>query len=255
MTEKLGIAAKDWGFCGERKENIEREKRHNKKRSRSIAAWSLIIAWDEITQGNSRFVNTLSEDFFGPNVQNAEESGNVIPKWTRCLRNKNQHGGGFAVLAGMAAASVANSGTLYLFCSHAHTKPNIFSASISSWLLTRGAFDEVGFKEKGMLVNWHGILTALSLYAFCYCAHPVFPTLYISMKNKRHSSNVMILALFYAPLANASMAVMGYLMFGPSVRSQITLNLPTEKLSSSYCKNPSLEFTMYRPDWRGKEHC
>ncbi|KAJ6929147.1 hypothetical protein NC652_013116 [Populus alba x Populus x berolinensis] len=74
----------------------------------------------------------------------------------------------------------------------AHTKPNIFSASISSWLLTIGAFDEVGFKEKGMLVNWHGIPTALSLYAFCYCAHPVFPTLYTSMKNKCQFSNLRI---------------------------------------------------------------
>ncbi|KAJ6954357.1 hypothetical protein NC652_005941 [Populus alba x Populus x berolinensis] len=53
-----------------------------------------------------------------PNVHNGfsfitkrKESGNVIPKWTRCLRNKNQHGGGVAVLAGMAAASIANSGT------------------------------------------------------------------------------------------------------------------------------------------------
>ncbi|KAJ6931581.1 hypothetical protein NC652_011334 [Populus alba x Populus x berolinensis] len=43
-----------------------------------------------------------------------------------------------------------------------------------------------------MLVNWHGIPTALSLYAFCYCAHPVFPTLYTSMKNKRQFSNLRI---------------------------------------------------------------
>ncbi|KAL3576618.1 hypothetical protein D5086_021901 [Populus alba] len=106
-----------------------------------------------------------------------------------------------------------------------------------------------------MLVNWHGIPTALSLYAFCYCAHPVFPTLYTSMKNKRQFSNVMILCFILCSFSYASMAVMGYLMFGPSVRSQITLNLPTEKLSSSYCKNPSLEFTMCRPDWPGKEHC
>ncbi|KAJ6954374.1 hypothetical protein NC652_005957 [Populus alba x Populus x berolinensis] len=48
-----------------------------------------------------------------PNVHNGKESGNVIPKWTRCLRNKNQHGGGVAVLAGMAAASIANSGTIH----------------------------------------------------------------------------------------------------------------------------------------------
>jgi len=53
-----------------------------------------------------------------------------------------------------------------------------------------GAFDGIGFNQKGTLVNWHGIPNAVSLYAFCYCAHPVFPTLYTSMKNKRQFSNV-----------------------------------------------------------------
>ncbi|KAJ6371337.1 hypothetical protein OIU77_001775 [Salix suchowensis] len=95
-----------------------------------------------------------------------------------------------------------------------------------------GAFDGVGFKEKGTLVNWHGIPTAVSLYAFCYCAHPVFPTLYTSMKNKHQFSNVMILCFILCSISYASMAVLGYLMFGPNVKSQITLNLPTDKLSS-----------------------
>lgn len=55
-----------------------------------------------------------------------------------------------------------------------------------------GAFDGVGFHEKGTTVNWYGIPTAVSLYAFCYCAHPVFPTLYTSMQSKRQFSNVSI---------------------------------------------------------------
>ncbi|KAK1575512.1 hypothetical protein Q3G72_006111 [Acer saccharum] len=64
-----------------------------------------------------------------------------------------------------------------------------------------GAFEGVGFHQKGTFVNWHGLPTAISLYAFCYCAHPVFPTLYCSMKNKHQFS-------------------------------LITLNLPTNNLSS-----------------------
>ena len=57
-------------------------------------------------------------------------------------------------------------------------------------ILWNGAFDGVGFSEKGTNLNWKGIPTALSLYAFCYCAHPVFPTLYTSMKKKHQFSNV-----------------------------------------------------------------
>jgi vesicular inhibitory amino acid transporter len=66
----------------------------------------------------------------------------------------------------------------------------IASAIVLISIFWTGAFDGVGFKEKGTLVNWHGIPTAVSLYAFCYCAHPVFPTLYTSMKNKHQFSNV-----------------------------------------------------------------
>jgi vesicular inhibitory amino acid transporter len=57
-------------------------------------------------------------------------------------------------------------------------------------ILWIGEFDGIGFHQEGTLINWSGIPTAVSLYAFCYCAHPVFPTLYTSMKNKRQFSNV-----------------------------------------------------------------
>lgn len=61
-----------------------------------------------------------------------------------------------------------------------------------------GAIDGVGFHQKGStLVNWNGIPTAVSLYAFCYCAHPVFPTLYNSMRNKHQFSNVSALPFFF----------------------------------------------------------
>ncbi|KAF7802991.1 Amino acid transporter AVT1I [Senna tora] len=90
----------------------------------------------------------------------------------------------------------------------------------------------VGFSQKGSLVNWSGIPTAVSLYAFCYCAHPVFPTLYNSMRNKHQFSNVLLICFVISTIGYASMAIFGYMMFGPSVDSQITLNLPTNKLSS-----------------------
>ncbi|KAA8530370.1 hypothetical protein F0562_005079 [Nyssa sinensis] len=99
-------------------------------------------------------------------------------------------------------------------------------------ILWTGAFDGIGFSEKGTPLNWNGIPTAVSLYAFCYCAHPVFPTLYTSMRNKHHFSKVLLLCFILCTIGYASMAAFGYLMFGSKVESQITLNLPTEKLSS-----------------------
>ncbi|XP_024038020.1 amino acid transporter AVT1I isoform X2 [Citrus clementina] len=95
-----------------------------------------------------------------------------------------------------------------------------------------GAFDGVGFHQKGTLVNWKGIPSSISLYAFCYCAHPVFPTLYTSMKKKHQFSYVLLVCFFLCTFIYASMAIFGYMMFGSEVQSQITLNLPTSKLSS-----------------------
>ena len=47
-----------------------------------------------------------------------------------------------------------------------------------------GAVDGVGFHEGDMLLNVGGLPTAISLLAFCYCGHAVFPTLCNSMKDR-----------------------------------------------------------------------
>ncbi|KAL2528746.1 Transmembrane amino acid transporter family protein [Forsythia ovata] len=99
-------------------------------------------------------------------------------------------------------------------------------------ILWAGAFDGIGFHEKGTLLNLKGIPTAVSLYAFCYCAHPVFPTLYTSMRNQKKFSKVLLICFIICTISYASMAVLGYLMFGSKVQSQVTLNLPTNKISS-----------------------
>ncbi|KAK8687974.1 hypothetical protein V6N13_086763 [Hibiscus sabdariffa] len=106
------------------------------------------------------------------------------------------------------------------------------SAVILVSIIWTGAFDGVGFKQKGALINWDGIPTAVSLYAFCYCSHPVFPTLYTSLKKRHQFSNVLVLCFVLCTICYSSMAIFGYLMFGSDVQSQITLNLPTDKLSS-----------------------
>ncbi|ESQ32604.1 hypothetical protein EUTSA_v10004328mg [Eutrema salsugineum] len=98
-----------------------------------------------------------------------------------------------------------------------------------SWV---GAFDGIGFHQKGKLINWSGIPTALSLFAFCYGAHPVLPTLYSSMKSKHQFNNVLLICFVLCTLGYTSMAVLGYLMYGSNTLSQITLNLPIHKTSS-----------------------
>uniref|UniRef100_A0AAT9US28 Amino acid transporter n=1 Tax=Mitragyna speciosa TaxID=170351 RepID=A0AAT9US28_9GENT len=99
-------------------------------------------------------------------------------------------------------------------------------------ILWLGAFDGIGFHGKGSFVHWNGIPTAVSLYAFCYCAHPVFPTLYTSMSNQKQFSKVLILCFFLCTFTYGLMAISGYLMFGSDVQSQITLNLPSDRISS-----------------------
>ncbi|PON62975.1 Amino acid transporter, transmembrane domain containing protein [Parasponia andersonii] len=94
-------------------------------------------------------------------------------------------------------------------------------------------FDGIGFHpRKGSLLNLSGIPQAVSLYAFCYSAHPVFPGLYTNIKNKNQFSNVLVLCFFLVTSTYAAMAAFGYLMFGSDVQSEITLNLPTKNLSS-----------------------
>ncbi|XAR66699.1 hypothetical protein NMG60_11013012 [Bertholletia excelsa] len=95
-----------------------------------------------------------------------------------------------------------------------------------------GTTKEVGFHEKGKLLNVKGLPMAVSLYLFCYGSHALFPTIYASMKNKTQFSKVLILGFIVCTAANAFMATQGYLMYGQNVQSQITLNLPKEKLSS-----------------------
>ncbi|KAH1153912.1 hypothetical protein GYH30_049514 [Glycine max] len=78
-----------------------------------------------------------------------------------------------------------------------------------SWTAT---FDGVGFHQKGTLVNWNGIPTAVSLYAFCYRAHPVFPTLYNPMTNKHQFSYVLFACFLLTTVGYASMAIICYLI-------------------------------------------
>ncbi|KAL9247723.1 hypothetical protein vseg_021125 [Gypsophila vaccaria] len=146
----------------------------------------------------------------------------------------------------------------------------VASLVILASILWVGAFEGIGFKSKGELLKLSGVPTAVSLYGFCYCAHPVFPTLYNSMKHKQHFSKMLLFCFLSSTISYATMAIFGYLMFGPTVNSQITLNLPTNKLSSKVAIyttliNPLSKYALmlepvataadsWFPDYRKKRH-
>ncbi|KAL2333002.1 hypothetical protein Fmac_014215 [Flemingia macrophylla] len=99
-------------------------------------------------------------------------------------------------------------------------------------LFWNGTIDGTGFHAKGTLFRLSGMPAAVSLYAFCYSAHPILPTLYNSMRNKSQFSRVLSVCFSICTLGYAAAGVFGYLMFGQEVESQVTLNLPTNKFSS-----------------------
>ncbi|XP_015576790.2 amino acid transporter AVT1I isoform X1 [Ricinus communis] len=95
-----------------------------------------------------------------------------------------------------------------------------------------GAADGVGFHEGDVLWNWGGLPTAISLFTFCYCGHAVFPILCNSMKDKSQFSKVLLVCFITSTITYALMAVLGYLMYGEYLKSQVTLNLPIRKVSA-----------------------
>ncbi|XP_078175232.1 amino acid transporter AVT1I-like [Carex rostrata] len=100
-------------------------------------------------------------------------------------------------------------------------------------VLWAAVFNGIGFRQKGIVVNWEGIPTAVSLYAFCFSGHSVFPTIYNSMQNPSKFSKVLLYCFVVCTLNYAFMAVVGYLMYGQDIKSQITLNLPNGKWSTN----------------------
>ncbi|XP_078444789.1 amino acid transporter AVT1I-like [Wolffia australiana] len=110
-----------------------------------------------------------------------------------------------------------------------------------------GAMDGVGFSERGRLFNPGGLPTSLGLYAFCYCGHAVFPTLLNSMKDRTKFPTVLSVCFLVCTLCYSSMAVIGYLMYGDDVESQVTLNLPIESWTSKIAIYTTLinPFTKY----------
>ncbi|XP_050217889.1 amino acid transporter AVT1I-like [Mercurialis annua] len=123
----------------------------------------------------------------------------------------------------------------------------IASFALLICVLWVGVFDNVGFDERGELFSFSGLPTTVTLFTFCYSAHAVFPTLYKSMQDKTRFSSVLAVCFVTSTVTYGLMAILGYLMFGENLESQITLNLPTKKISTKIAVFSTLvnPFTKY----------
>ncbi|CAL5067281.1 unnamed protein product [Urochloa decumbens] len=93
-------------------------------------------------------------------------------------------------------------------------------------------FDGVGFHQRGRLVHWAGLPSAVSLFSFCFSGHAVFPMIYNGMKDRKRFPMVLFICFVVSTLCYGFMGIIGYLMYGDALMSQITLNLPAGKASS-----------------------
>ncbi|KAL6009178.1 hypothetical protein ACLOJK_022405 [Asimina triloba] len=92
--------------------------------------------------------------------------------------------------------------------------------------------ESVGFHERGRLFNSSGVIPAVSIFAFCYGGHAVYPTIYASMAHNKWFGCILLLRFLLCTINYGTMAVAGYMMYGDDMKSRVTLNL-REKLISS----------------------
>ncbi|KAL6987646.1 hypothetical protein U1Q18_013393 [Sarracenia purpurea var. burkii] len=106
------------------------------------------------------------------------------------------------------------------------------SVLVSLCLLWVGVVDQVGFYPSGTALDLAKLPVTIGLFGFCYGSHSVFPNIYSSMKEPSRFPSVLILSFVTSCLLYAAVAIWGFMMFGPSTKSQFTLNMPKKFVAS-----------------------
>ncbi|KAL3649998.1 Amino acid transporter avt1c [Castilleja foliolosa] len=109
----------------------------------------------------------------------------------------------------------------------------VASILVVACLFWAGLVDQVGFETKGQTtLNLSTLPVAIGLYGYCYSGHAVFPNIYTSMENPRQYPAVLLTSFGICTVLYAAAAVMGYMMYGDSIESQFTLNMPQDLVAS-----------------------
>ncbi|KAJ1284163.1 hypothetical protein BS78_03G184000 [Paspalum vaginatum] len=106
----------------------------------------------------------------------------------------------------------------------------VASAALTASLVWAGVAEHGFHAKDGNVFSLAGLPTSLSLYFVCFAGHGVFPTVYTSMRNKKHFSKVLLASSVLCSLNYALTAVLGYMIYGEDVKSLVTLNLPSGKV-------------------------
>ncbi|GMI96526.1 hypothetical protein like AT5G02180 [Hibiscus trionum] len=99
-------------------------------------------------------------------------------------------------------------------------------------LLWVGAVDQIGFHRTGTALNLASLPISVGIYSFCYAGHSVFPNIYSSMKEPSLFPLVLIVSFIFCWFICTGAAISGFLIFGDSVQSQFTLNMPIKFAAS-----------------------
>ncbi|KAJ7961395.1 Vacuolar amino acid transporter 1 [Quillaja saponaria] len=102
------------------------------------------------------------------------------------------------------------------------------SILVAFCLLWVGVVDQVGFHPGGKAFNLSNLPATIGIYGFAFAGHSVFPNVYSSMKEPSQFPAVLMTSFGFCFLMYIGIAVTGFLIFGDSVKSQYTLNMPKE---------------------------
>ncbi|KAI7725011.1 hypothetical protein M8C21_026380, partial [Ambrosia artemisiifolia] len=96
-----------------------------------------------------------------------------------------------------------------------------------------GLVDSIGFQTQSTtILNLSTLPVSIGLYGFCYAGHAVLPNIYMSMAKKSQYPLAILASFTICTILYAGTAILGYMMFGESIESQFTLNLPTNLVAS-----------------------